>query len=90
LKHKLSSFYEWLAAHVSRASISRLRSCGLVAGAIAFDQLAVLADQEFGEVPLDALRTEQARCTLLQLYKQRMGVSAVDVDLLEQRESSRR
>src|SRR3974390_692011 len=45
-----------------------------VRGGVALDDLAVLADQELGEVPLDRLAAEQARLLLGQPLPQRMRV----------------
>lgn len=53
----------------------------------ALDHLAVAADEELGEVPLDALGPQQARRLFFQLHEQWMGIAAIDVDLLEQREA---
>src|ERR1017187_4467316 len=50
-------------------------------GRIALDDLAVLTDQELGEVPLDRLRAEDARCLGSEPLPQRMRLRSVDVDL---------
>ena len=52
------------------------------AGAEAVDDLAVGADEEFGEVPLDELGVEDARGGLFELFEEGVGVVAVDLDAL--------
>lgn len=47
------------------------------------DRLAVLVDDELGEVPLDAIG-QHATLLLLEIHPERMGRLAIHVDLLEQ------
>src|SRR5262245_61516363 len=58
----------------------------LVLRRIALDGLAVAADQELGEIPLDRLRAEHTGCLLRQPAVQRVRAGAVDVDLGHHRE----
>src|SRR3546814_17767202 len=48
------------------------------------DHLTVLADQELGEIPLNAFGPQYTGRPLLELDKQRMGIGTVDLDFLEQ------
>lgn len=52
-------------------------------GSVALDRLAILVDDELGEVPLDAVEQHSA-LFLLQILPQWVGGLAVDVDLLEE------
>src|SRR5947208_192850 len=54
---------------------------GRVGRRVALDDLAVLADQELGEVPLDRLRAEKARLLLGQPFPERMCAATVHLDL---------
>src|SRR5208282_1971309 len=58
----------------------------LVGRRVAAHDAALPVDQEFGEIPLDRLRAEEAGRFLLQSLIERMGVVAVDVGLGEHRE----
>src|ERR1700689_2718927 len=49
---------------------------------MARDHFAPPIDQKFGEIPLDR-RAEQSGLLVFQILVQRMGVAAVDVDLVE-------
>src|SRR3954466_1968940 len=60
---------------------------GLLGRRISLADLAVAADQELGEVPLDRLDAEQAGLLALQPLPQRMRIRAVDLDLGHHREA---
>src|SRR5205085_3660481 len=57
------------------------QAVGRVVGRVALQHLAVAADQELGEVPLDALGAEQPGLFALQPLPQRVSVLAVDLRL---------
>src|SRR5690606_8516627 len=59
---------------------------GRVRRRIAPQHLAVAADQELGEVPLNRADAEQAALLALEPAPQRMGLRTVDLDLGEHRE----
>jgi hypothetical protein len=52
-----------------------------VFGREALNDLTLAVDQELGEVPFDALGTEDSRGGLFQVSKQRVSVRAVDIQL---------
>src|SRR5262245_10058172 len=54
---------------------------------VALYDLAILVDQEFGEVPFDAFRAEYSGLRFLQVLVERMRLVAVDIDLCEHRET---
>src|ERR1035438_1129706 len=58
-----------------------LQGRGRIVRCIALDDLAVLADQKLGEVPLDRLRAEDAGRFGGEPLPERVCVVAVDVDL---------
>src|SRR6476660_8711896 len=58
-----------------------LHRLGRIVGGVPLDHLAVLADEELGEVPLDRLRAEDARCFGGEPLPDRRSLGAVDVDL---------
>ena len=47
------------------------------------DDMAFLIEQEFREIPLDALGPQNTRCLGFELHEERMRVRSVDVDLRE-------
>ena len=53
----------------------------------AINHLAVAIDEEFGKIPFDRLGAEHAGSLFLQIVVQRMGIVAIDVDLVEHRET---
>src|SRR5690606_210655 len=64
-----------------------LQRFGPGGGSKALDVRAIRADQELGEVPLDALAAQQAGRTPLELGEQRMCVRAIHFQLAEQGEA---
>src|ERR1017187_389686 len=58
-----------------------------IVGRIALDDLAVLADEKLGEVPLDRFRAEDSRGLCGEPLPQRMCLVAVDVDLAHHRKA---
>jgi hypothetical protein len=68
--------HAWSAASTSSGQLG-----GRVLWGVAPDDLAVLAHQELGEVPLDGLAAQQAGGLGAQPAVQRAGLGAVDIDL---------
>src|SRR3954469_12855836 len=63
-----------------------LQRLGRIVRRVALDDLAVLADQELGEVPLDRLGAEDSGRLRGEPLPERRRVVAVDVDLAHHRE----
>src|SRR3569833_1317790 len=76
-----------LSAMSERRLDCRLQAFRGVGGGEAALHLAVSADQELGEVPLDALGSEEALLLLLEPGVKRMRSRTIDVDLLHHRKA---
>ena len=55
-------------------------------GGIPLDHSSFRGDQEFSEIPLDRLSVHKARSALFKQREERMGISAVDLEFLRERE----